>query len=121
MNPGSPTHVLIKGEGIAALTAACVLSGNGITVSIQQEYAAPRPILMLPENTRWLLTDCWKLGNSFWNETYSVFNKRVISVAGRTEQFPYTGYIISQDRVQQTLKELLKSGFPSIEFLSPDA
>jgi hypothetical protein len=110
-------HVLIKGEGLAALTAAYLLSQNGTTVSVQQEAVHARPVLMIPENTSWLLNDIWNIDDQLKQYTHPVSFKRIIQENGNADVFPVTAFSVEQNWLQQALKNKLKDEYPAVNWL----
>jgi hypothetical protein len=120
MATDSRNSILIQGDGLAALSAARILSGKGISVSIRQEPFYERPVLLIPEVTHWLLTDIWG-HNEFSFATESVINrKKVYQKDGTKNEFPYVGYVLAQNTLLIKLKKFLQEKYSSIKWLSPD-
>lgn len=111
--------VFIKGEGIAALSAAQMLSKRGVPIAIQQEQFYNRPVLLLPEISCWLLMDIWDKRQDILSSGTVISVKKVYEQNGQKTEFSYSGYAVDQNILQKSLKSILMEKYNTISWLSP--
>lgn len=109
-----PPTILIRGEGIAGLTASHLLSRCGFAVQIEQGLPKPSPFILLTETTQWMLNDCWQLTESWWSTAFNIRQKQVIDKKGLKHLLPFSAKVVSQKKLQNTLQSILRKDHRSI-------